>query len=418
MENFINKATHKFSNFDYNDVVINNKRKDKVIITCNIHNIKFKITPDNHLRSLHGGCTQCKFNQYKIKLLENEILNGVKLDEYEASYWISNFGRCFSKKTNKLINNRESGGYYKINLRNKNQISKAFFIHYLVYISFNNDYDSKKIIDHIDGNKLNNNVINLRCVSASENVRNAYKNNDKMYQQKIIQAFDNDNNLIKEFNTSDDARKFINQKNKSGIANALRGIYNTAGGYKWKYKENNNETKNVDDISEFTSIGIVNDKDLSNYAINKKGIIINTKYNNRIVKQFVNESKYKNVYLYYESKKKIVLFVHRILGKIFLKNGNKYYNDNNYVINHKDKNRVNNNLDNLEWVTQKENTIHGCARKIIQIDKDTNKTIKIYNTIRDAYKELGKPWNSLICKVCSCEKGRKTIYGFKWKYVV
>ena len=32
-------------------------------------------------------------------------------------------------------------------------------------------------VDHIDGNKLNNNLTNLRFVTRSENMKNAYKNN-------------------------------------------------------------------------------------------------------------------------------------------------------------------------------------------------------------------------------------------------
>ena len=68
-------------------------------------------------------------------------------------------------------------------------------------------------------------------------------------------------------------------------------------------------------------------------------------------------------------------------------------------------------------ITQKENTVHGCGRKIAKINKDTNEIIKTYNSITEAYEELNKPWNSLISKVCNGEKGRKTIYGFKWKYI-
>lgn len=102
---------------------------------------------------------------------------------------------------------------------------------------------------------------------------------------------------------------------------------------------------------------------------------------------------------------------------MLFKNGHKYFNDNNYVVNHIDKNRLNNTISNLEWITQKENTIHGCGRKIAKINKETNEIIKTYNTIREAYEELNKSWNSLISKVCNGKKGRKTIYGFKLKYI-
>ena len=159
------------------------------------------------------------------------------------------------------------------------------------------------------------------------------------------------------------------------------------------------------------------DKDLSNYLINKNGEIINTKYNNRKVKSFVNENKYLSVYLYYDTKNKKSFQLHRLVAIIFLENGVKYYNDHDYVVNHKDKNRKNNNIENLEWITQKENTIHGCGKNVAQIDIKTNKILKIYNTITDAYKELNKPWNSLISKVCLGQKGRKSIYGYKWKHI-
>lgn len=45
--------------------------------------------------------------------------------------------------------------------------------------------------------------------------------------------------------------------------------------------------------------------------------------------------------------------VHRLVGEVFLDNPS-----NKPQINHKDKNRQNNRIDNLEWVTQRENVIH------------------------------------------------------------
>ena len=241
-----------------------------------------------------------------------------------------------------------------------------------------------------------------------------------MYQQNIIQAFNKNNELIKEFNNIKDAYLFINHTNGTSITNCLRGVYKTAGKYIWKFKDNKITeyyNKYIDNINNYVSLGKINEYDFTNYHVNKEGTIINSKYKNRKIKNFINANGYYCVYLYYKNNKKINIPLHRLIAKYYLENGHTYFNDNDYVVNHIDKNRLNNNISNLEWITQKENTIHGCGRKIAKINKDTNEIIKTYNSIRKAYEELNKPWNSLISKVCNGEKGRKTIYGFKWKYI-
>lgn len=431
-EEFINNSKLKYNDtFDYSKVNYKTYSKDKIEIRCIKHNIICNVYPINHINQVNGGCYECEKNNNKnivkkltvpkkIDLNENEIIKDIPLLEYN-NYCITNTGRCFSKRTNKELSKYINGGYYRVHFRdNKHNKNKQYTIHYLVYISFKNDYDDTKIIDHIDGNKLNNNVINLRCISQSDNVINAYNNNKKMYQQNIIQAFDKKNNLIKEFDNINDAKIFINHKNTTSISNCLRGIYKTSGNYIWKFQDksiNENKTNNyVDNIDNYKTIGIINDNDYSNYLINKQGIIINTKYNNRKIKIFTNEQNYQCIYLFNSDVKKMSYLLHRLLGKYFLENGDYYYY-NNYVINHKDKNRNNNNIENLEWITQKENTIHGCGRKIAKIDIKTDNIIKVFNTITEAYKELNKPWNSLISKVCNEKDKRKTIYGFKWKYI-
>lgn len=56
--------------------------------------------------------------------------------------------------------------------------------------------------------------------------------------------------------------------------------------------------------------------------------------------------------LYNEGRRKTVR-VHRLVAKAFIDN-----HDNKPEVNHKDGNRHNNNVDNLEWVTKQENCIH------------------------------------------------------------
>lgn len=62
-------------------------------------------------------------------------------------------------------------GYEKISLIIDNR-KRNFFVHRLVAEAFIPNPDNKPCVDHIDGNKKNNNVCNLRWASYSENNNN------------------------------------------------------------------------------------------------------------------------------------------------------------------------------------------------------------------------------------------------------
>lgn len=89
-----------------------------------------------------------------------------------------------------------------------------------------------------------------------------------------------------------------------------------------------------------------------------------------ILKQSYTTTGYKKVELVKNGRKKSIK-VHRIVAEAFIENT---YNKPN--VNHKDGNRINNNVDNLEWVTQKENVEHACRtglRKLRDIPEDVLK---------------------------------------------
>ena len=112
------------------------------------------------------------------------------IEGYEGLYQVSNRGRVKSlerivmRKNGRpysvpeLIKERQIDhkGYDRIGL-NKNGKKKRFFVHRLVLQAFNQSSDETLEVNHIDGNKLNNNVENLEWVTSSENSIHAFENN-------------------------------------------------------------------------------------------------------------------------------------------------------------------------------------------------------------------------------------------------
>lgn len=420
MENFLKNARYAHGDkFDYSSTEYKST-KEKITISCIKHNINIHILPYNHIKQVYGGCALCRQDdKYKhIVLPEGEKVVDVNIDIYKDLYLVSNKGRCFSKITGKELSPTLRTSYHSVGLWHLSN-KKFFCVHYIVYVSFHNDYDKSKVIDHIDGNKLNNCIENLRLVSQSTNLQNAYSNNENMYQQQPVQMLDKiTNKLVREFDTITDARKFVGLKLNQSIVNCIKGILKTSGGYKWQYKHEIIEPVESQSVSTFVSIGKIGDTDFSNYSIDRNGCVINIKHNNRKVKTFINASGYETIYLYSSSSMKHNLLIHRLLGKYFLPDGHAYYFNNKYVINHKDKNKQNNSIDNIEWISIQENAIHGCGRKVAMIDKKTDEVIRTFQSISEAYKYLGKERTSLISKVCKgVEKGRVSAHGYKWKYI-
>lgn len=112
------------------------------------------------------------------------------------------------------------------------------------------------------------------------------------------------------------------------------------------------------------------------------------------------------------------LYIHRLVANAFLENSNNYTH-----INHKDENKHNNNVNNLEWCTNKYNINYGNAQKkkgkqqvrykVAQIN-DNGDIIKIWNSSREVAETLGLNIRT-IRKSCSCNLKN---CGFYWKKIV
>ena len=113
--------------------------------------------------------------------------------------------------------------------------------------------------------------------------------------------------------------------------------------------------------------------------------------------------------------KKTLSKIHRLVATQFL-----ICPDETYVVNHKDGNKTNNHVENLEWISQSENVKHafrlglnkGKKNKVYQYTLD-NVFIREYNSPIDVENEMGIP-RTRILDVCE-GKARKT-GGYIWKY--
>lgn len=133
------------------------------------------------------------------------------------------------------------------------------------------------------------------------------------------------------------------------------------------------------------------------------------------------------------NKKKMRYDLHRILAETFIPNPN-----NLLQVNHIDENKLNNSLDNLEWVSAKDNANHGtrnqrisernkelfpngCGSKgehpeskaILMCEPITKNILKEFDSISSACEFLNK--SNGQPNITAVTKGRrKTAYGYYW----
>lgn len=111
---------------------------------------------------------------------------------YEGLYEVSNLGRikALEKRVDKGKCHRawkehflkygiDNNGYFRTNL-SKNGKNKTVKVHRIVAQTFIENPYNKKTVNHIDGNKQNNNITNLEWATQNENMKHACENKLKL----------------------------------------------------------------------------------------------------------------------------------------------------------------------------------------------------------------------------------------------
>lgn len=282
-------------------------------------------------------------------IIEEELIGPTKIDENEEwkpinypdcnkMHVLSNYGRLYSHATGTYLSTKSLRSGYKstwITLTDGKQ--KNIKVHRLVALTFlpKPDSDKKLYVNHKDGNKLNNHASNLEWATIKENNNHAIKMGLMKVTKRKVQQLDMDGNLIKEFDTIKSA-EVETGISSAGIVKVCKESRNMAGGFRWKFSdENPNEQRNVD-LTNFKPIN-----NFPKYRISRTGEVYSVPYK-KFLKTQNNGDGYICISLVHNNNKKSFL-LHRLVAEHFLEPSDKSN------VRFKDKDKKNINADNLEY---------------------------------------------------------------------
>ena len=165
------------------------------------------------------------------------------IDGFDDKYMVSSYGRikslsrkkhlpnggtCMSKEKILSPGEIKKNGYLIVYLR-KDGKPHRFYVHRIVAEAFIGK--SNQDVNHIDGNKQNNNIKNLEYCSRSENMLHSFRVLGQNCRK--VDQFSKGGEFIKRWNNAYEVYDVIGV-NRGNINSCINGKRKTAGGFIWK----------------------------------------------------------------------------------------------------------------------------------------------------------------------------------------
>lgn len=301
---------------------------------------------------------------------------------------VAGHSRLYKEKYIKPI----QGRYLQVFLC-KNGKPQCWLIHRLVALAFIPNPAGKSYVNHINGIKTDNCAENLEWVTPKENVKHAAK---VLQKGRYPNAYG--------------ASKSGKRKN---TLNTIFEQYLSSS----QTPESMGDTEAWKDVPGYEGLYMVSNK--GNVKRTERASVMKCRKGTVYPEVFIKPSDnkgYRMVTLTKDGSRK-GMPVHRLVALAFIPNP-----ESKEIVNHKDGNRGNNNVSNLEWVSRTENTLHafrvlgkrcpGPRKAVLQLDTEGN----IVETYSSAV-EAGRATGTNSGKISDVVLGRrKSAGGFKWQF--